>query len=240
MKSTVGFVMSAVSDHSPTFGKNDLAVICRDRQTEVWTMRPFKAGELVLAPQTTELKDAFWTANKSVKVLNSEKFHPEGKPIALDGRLRATPAPDRLVAPFSMVTRVKADVGEAEKPNMAIHYTKTSAEVQLDFSLPVGKKRVHTIAFKEGSLPQMPVMYNPEAIKKETRLTVLEDIGLQSLMEDVKARQLREAAKAVATAKPAGASTSGSKPAVASAAASKGKSTTKQQPGKEQAVKPKK
>ena len=57
VKAAATFVMSAVASKVPEFGKGDLAMILRDKQTEVWTLRKFKAGELLLAPETTELKD---------------------------------------------------------------------------------------------------------------------------------------------------------------------------------------
>jgi hypothetical protein len=57
VKSTTSFLMAMIAGQAPEYGPDDFAVVLRDRQTEVWSMRAFKAGELLLAPETTELKD---------------------------------------------------------------------------------------------------------------------------------------------------------------------------------------
>jgi hypothetical protein len=149
-------------------------------------------------------QDAFWTANKSVKVRNSDYLHPEGKPIALDGRLRATPAENRHLSLFFMVSRVKSE----SEANLKVHYPKVEASMNVDLDLPVGKKRSFAIAFDQSKLPQVPIIYNPGLVKKHTKLAVLEDIGLANIVEKQKADKLKATSVSLGAASSKGAQAS--------------------------------
>jgi hypothetical protein len=118
------------------------------------------------------LQDAFWTASKSVKVRNSDRLHPEGKSLALDGRLRSTPADNRYLSPFFMITRTKTE----ELVNMKLHYPTVTAKIDIQMDLPgIGKKRDFHIAFNAPSMPQTPVLYNESVIDAHTKLVAMED-----------------------------------------------------------------
>jgi hypothetical protein len=200
LKSTVGFIMGVVASLSPKYSADDFCIVLRDRQTEVWAMRAFKACEILLCPETTELKDVYWTQNKSVKVMNAELLHPDKRPIALDGRLRSTPNEGRMLSLFFCVSRCKESSDEAAACNMRIHYPSVSCAVELDFALPTGKKRQHSIAFKQQQTPQVPVMFNPAGVKAHTMLMCLDDAVLAAWKEQEKTNKLQEVAAGVKAA----------------------------------------
>ena len=55
-------------------------------------------------------------------------------------------------------------------------------------------------AFSTKNLPHIPIMFNPETIKKHTQLFILEDIGLADIMEQTKSDKLNSTAAAIKTA----------------------------------------
>jgi hypothetical protein len=116
-----------------------------------------------------------------------------------------------------MVSRTK----EEDQANLKVHYPTVSFTAELDFGLPVGKKRSHSIAFPEKQLPITPVLFNPAAIKKHIKLLVLEDIGLAKIMEEQKAARLSQA----------GASAAGAKPTAGKLVANKGQASKATKPG---------
>jgi len=58
------------------------------KRTEVWTLRAFKAGELILAPVTPEMKGRMYTHHASVHVElpKGPCTVPDNRVLALDGR----------------------------------------------------------------------------------------------------------------------------------------------------------
>ena len=53
-----------------------------------------KPKEILIWPEHPEIKDRFWTLGKTVICEGGHVWHPEGKHIVLDGRLRsALPEP---------------------------------------------------------------------------------------------------------------------------------------------------
>ena len=64
----IGYSLRTVLDKLPTFGPSDLIVIKRANECEVWTNRSFKVGELVLAPETNEIKDRNWSQGHAALV----------------------------------------------------------------------------------------------------------------------------------------------------------------------------
>eukprot|EP00972_Heterocapsa_arctica_P012975 1906647-Heterocapsa_arctica.AAC.1 len=93
-----------------------------------------------------------------------------------------------------MVTRTTV----AEQANLKVHYPSTTARVDIDLGLPVGKKRTFSVAFEQKKFPQIPVLFNPNAIKQHTRLLIESDIGLAKLMEAQKNDKLKAAARKIA------------------------------------------
>eukprot|EP00972_Heterocapsa_arctica_P110639 16289817-Heterocapsa_arctica.AAC.1 len=57
LKCTIGFLMGSIAEQLPSYGESDFAVFIRDAQTEVWTLKNFAPGTLLLAPMCTEFKD---------------------------------------------------------------------------------------------------------------------------------------------------------------------------------------
>lgn len=107
--------------------------------------------------------------------------------MALDGRLRATPADGRYLSLFFCVTRTKDETADSTQTaidaNMKIHYPTVSAGLDINFDLPVGKKRTYSMSFPAKVLPTPPLMYNPLPIKLHTRLFVVEDQGLAAVLK---------------------------------------------------------
>ena len=60
--------VAMVAQVVPTVGPKDFLVVKREGKTEVWTKRAFKAHEIVLAPVGSQVKDAYWTAARSVMI----------------------------------------------------------------------------------------------------------------------------------------------------------------------------
>lgn len=59
LKCTIGFLMGSIAEQLPDYDGSDFAVFLRDAQTEVWTLKPFGQGAIVLAPMCTEFKDCY-------------------------------------------------------------------------------------------------------------------------------------------------------------------------------------
>ena len=66
--SKLGMTLAAVIETVPVYTAKDFHVVTRNSKVEVWTGRDFPAYTLVLAPETTEWKERYWTTTRSVLV----------------------------------------------------------------------------------------------------------------------------------------------------------------------------
>ena len=62
---------------------DDLCICLRDGRHELWTVKDFPANQLVICPFSTEIKERYWTYNRSALCVTD----PGCKPLVLDGRL---------------------------------------------------------------------------------------------------------------------------------------------------------
>jgi hypothetical protein len=184
--------MAALLEALPQFGSEDLVVCHRTRakgtpSLEVWTLRHFAAKELVLSPVTTEVKEGLWTRTSAVFLGVPQAGpgkHPEGKMLALDGRGRANLAAagvgdsqERFGNLFWAVER-STDKGLS---NLVIDQVPWSLQVNL--KIPGSKKRKADVAWPEEDLPKLPLMLNPEAIPKHTKLVVFIDAATEKALK---------------------------------------------------------
>lgn len=167
----------------PEYGKEDLLVLHRKIsgklawRTEVWTLRKFKACELMLPVFSTEIKDKYYT-NLLHAFLSLPQHgpsrHPEGKQLAFDGRGRS-----RMVSAGSGVQpaevrgllcwTIERDSGESANLDLA----QVPCEMTVNLSTPgagPSKKRKLSVAFNDKELPEIPIIYNPKAIQANTKL----------------------------------------------------------------------
>ena len=124
--------MELVQGHMPEYKINeDLEVVHRANKvgamrTEVWTLRPFEANELLFCPWTTEIKDRLWTQGLSAHLELPRDALPTNRLLALDGRNRAHLAhPDpkahikgEVGSLFWAITRTS----EASNANMHLYF----------------------------------------------------------------------------------------------------------------------
>jgi hypothetical protein len=184
VQNNVGFNVGQLADMLTNFTSEDLAICKRDGVVEVWTRRDFSRAELILAPETNEIKDRYWTAGRSVLCENGCDHHPSKKHIVLDGRMRAVPMPGAS-RPFSIFFCIQ----RGEPHNLVLGMSCVTLDVKV--ALPFQKTPLKR-SLKEADGVQVPVAYNPAAIKKHTRLVLINDKQLQKIDDDMK----KEAVKA--------------------------------------------
>ena len=100
-KGMVVVVMVALAAAQPKYTTSDLIVAVRDGVHEIITLRNFKPHEVFFAPETTDVKDVFWTQGRSHGVNNTAGVHPDNRHWILDGRLRANANTDNKDLVFS-------------------------------------------------------------------------------------------------------------------------------------------
>lgn len=160
---------------------------------EVWTKRNFAPGSLVFVPDTTEYKDRYYTQTRSALLQNAESV--EGRRIVLDGRLRFAPTETRG---FSLFFAVERSDDESE---CCLKQAFSEMSLQLDINLPGTSTKLNgQVKRRVGDLPQIPCIYNPEAVKKGTKLICFADLEMRKLVE-ASAKAQAEAAQAAKKAK---------------------------------------
>ena len=198
----------------PRFGKADLLVINRAQRLgytgktqEVWTKRAFEAGELRLAPQTSEIKECGWTgcASAMVQLPKALSRRIGGKTLALDGRLRkdyraasegnlgVLPQKAAAASLFFVMERTQAK----KEANLALAY----AHIDISASINAGGNKRAKVALAKDECPQVPYLVNPQAIPAHTKLVAIDDLALNVIrerMQKEKVEQLKRAAAAAA------------------------------------------
>ena len=181
--------LECVASELPEFGPEDITVCHRQHEkcawlTEVWTHRAFAAGELLIAPVTTEIKDVHWTRTASAMIttpLAGQGAHPEGKTLAFGGRGRTS------VMSRNCGGRMGRGSEGAKHGSLfwVIPREQTTAESNLrletvamglvgSFKFPNCEKK-RKVQYLEKDVPQVPVMVNPKAIEAHVPLVCLED-----------------------------------------------------------------
>ena len=182
--SYIGHALRSVTCAVPTFTEDDLHIIIRGGKTEVWTARPFKKGELVLAPCSTEYKDRYWTYNKAAIVSDSEKFSANsalaGKQIVIDGRLRHNVGAKEGARSFALFWIIeRTDV----MTNVNLDLDVVTVDVKSTFTLPHTSTPSQVVPWN--AAPGIPVLCNPKPLKKHVRLYAREDVAAKKLQSKV-------------------------------------------------------
>ena len=93
---------------------------------------------------------------------------------------------------------------------MAQAYSETTLTAQVKFPNTTGKRNYEK-AFATTDLPQVPYMYNPRKIKKNTKLVCTPDLEMKKLHAAQVAEKIEAAKKKAKQVDPAGAKPSGAK-----------------------------
>jgi hypothetical protein len=157
----------------------------------VYANRNFKAGEIILSPDTTELKQRMYTMQRSYLIQDGDKLDVHHKHTVLDGRLRSTPMPlsdGKMTRPFSLFFAVerpgKDEDGDDEEANLEVSILKPAIKGTFETTL---KRSFEDVVFKNGAatasdecpMVGIPIMCNPIAIKEGAKLTC----GADELLE---------------------------------------------------------
>ena len=186
-KTLVGFTLDNLVKALPTFTSKDFAIVKRDAELEVWTLRDFKAGTIIFAPEAFEVKPRFWTAGRAAIAKNSYVASGDKRPLVIDGRVRAAPDGKHGFALYWIVQRCAAGLKEI---NMEQSYTQADLVLNLTIN---GEET--PIAKNASAMPSIPIIVNPKIVKKHTRLLAKVDQDLHKLTEKYEADAARAAAK---------------------------------------------
>ena len=199
-KFRIGNMISTISDAvGMTYGCDDLLIVKRgESECEVWTMREFKPNTLVFVPESTEIKQRFYSANRSAIARGSD-IGKDRKPLLIDGRMRNGVDGKSAFGLFWLVKRT--DKKNDPECNMTLLYstmlvktTVTIGEFEYDHEIAANKT------------PQIPCLTNLKKIAKHTQLVAMEDGDLkkynkQQQAELVKEKEKQDKAKPAANAK---------------------------------------
>lgn len=157
----------------------------------MWTTRAWKKGDLILPAESNEIKDRYYTLNRSALCPSGSDYHPSKKHVVMDGRLRANF--DRGgVALFWLVTRKPAD-DEADKreANMALGSAQVTMDVKIELNMP-GRARS---AKAQPEVPEIPILYNVKAVPAHTMLLCLQDDGISKVVKEQQELKKKEPPK---------------------------------------------
>ena len=173
-KNMVSFALDTIIASLPKYSQADLAVVKRDGEIEVWTMRDFKPGALKFAPETCEIKPRHWTAGRSA-IAKNISVGAERRPLVLDGRVRAAPMGKSSFALFWVVQRAPS---KDKGINMSLVYSTMTIKTKL----AIDDVEISGDAGEEDN-PSIPVLVNLKGVKKHTRLIAPEDADMKKLLE---------------------------------------------------------
>ena len=161
----------------PTYTDKDFLVVNRLRKDgkehtqEVWTLKQFKAGELILAPVSHILVDKLWTKQACASVLMPERgpfAWPTRRTVAFDGRYKGPIDKEGRGSLFWSVSRTE----DASKANLILDTCHVSFTA-VDVTLPLAKRQ--RLSYHQKDSPHISVLVNHKVIKKNTLLVALED-----------------------------------------------------------------
>jgi hypothetical protein len=171
-KGMIAVIMGELAKRQPLYTTQDLIVSVLDGVHEIITRRSFEPNEIFFAPESSEVKDVFWTQGRSHVIRNTAGRHPENKHWIVDGRLRSNGNTDNKdISLFFACTRTS----NPDEANLVVHYTNASTNVHLALPTDVAGKRDFDTAFDVEDTPQVPYFTNATAIDKHVRLVVVDD-----------------------------------------------------------------
>ena len=165
-------------------GDNSILIVKQNNAYQLWTLVDFKAGSLVLVPETTELKPRFYTVGEGRSVVCKNVTDPsmDKRPFVMDGRARAAPHSKSSCALFWMVERTD----ENKKVNLVAKQAQTSIKT----TVVIGDK-TYEQACGHSQMPGIPVLVNEKKISKHTRLFAKTDSEVQQLCDKQMAADLK-------------------------------------------------
>ena len=202
-KAGAQIAMRYVHERMPKFTDKDLGVLHRvnahgAKRVEVWTLRAFKNGEIVLSPVTSEVKTRMHTHNASVRVQTPQGSVLENRLLALDGRGKThlshgNPEQHEPVATGSLFWAMER-TSKAEEANMTLYMANVYIP---EIKVTIPGTAQHTAHLKkDGGFPCVPVLKNTKALKMHTRLVALDDpVVAEAADKDRKARYEERALK---------------------------------------------
>ena len=196
VKDVVEFSLGAILAELDEYTEDDLIIVSRTVENnttyDVYAARKFAAKTLILAPDTLEVKDRYYTLGRCSYVRGGNGLHPQRKDIVLDGRLRSKISDLRPFSLFFLVRRATSD----DKPNLVVDY----APVDISTNITLPSKRKISSVYQEadnGGGVAVPIMFNPKDIPKHARLVVGAELALNKL-EETEAKAKQAAAKKAA------------------------------------------
>ena len=181
LKSKIGVVLESLQETLPQYTEKDLMVCDRQNdkgawRTELWTLKPFPAHELIFAPLGNQLKDTHLMVNANAVVTlpkHGRGAHPEHGNLAIDGRGHTVLAETGVLDDtqhrgnlFWLVQRTS----DMKHANMVLETVAWEHKVTL--TLQPLKKKKHTVGWGSSELPGVPVLLNKKPLKAHTRLAV--------------------------------------------------------------------
>ena len=191
-----------VMEQLPTYTDNDFLVVNRaskdgkQHSQEVWTLKKFNPGEIILAPVSHILVDKLWTKQACASVLMPERgpfAWPTRRTVAFDGRYKGPIDKDGHGSLFWSVTRTE----DASKANLALDRCEVTFS-QVDVTLPLAKRQ--RVSYLQKDSPHISVLVNHKVIKKNTLLVALEDKIVRAAQEPDKDERLAKAKAAASSA----------------------------------------
>ena len=191
-KNAIQFALDCIASQLPEYTSKELALVKRKNEVELWTLKDFKAGEIMFAPESTEMKSLFWTKGRSALVKNTCTKVNLGRSLVLDGRVRGSPDGKSGFALFWVVTRTPESDPEAKKKNnLELTYVDIKLRMEMKHDGP-GKDKV--IEKDPDHMPSFPILTNPKKILKNTLLSVAEDADLEKLAKKYEDDKVKEEA----------------------------------------------
>lgn len=188
-----------VAECCPAFDTSDLTVARNGSSYEVWTARDFKAGTLMLCPETTEVKQRHFTRARSALV-NTNSGEASLKNFFLDGRVRSNPESDKhSFSLFYLVTRP----GKADGCSCNLVLGQAAFTIDMQIALGQAAEPSQGFTWNATEAPTFPYMVNPAKIAKETKLLCLQDAAVMACHDKIAASATK--AKEAAAAKSAAA-----------------------------------
>jgi hypothetical protein len=178
--------------------------------TEVWTSRRFEAFEIALAPASCEIKDRLYTSANAAMIqvpLRGEGSHLEGKLLAQDGRGRSSissPGTIETDPQMGSIFWVIERTSNKKDANLVLESVSFNIKIDVNFEAhnkqPSKKRKTSKSsesqpgdASQEWSTletPQLPILVNPEAIEKHSKLLAIEDARLAMAAKKQKEKDL--------------------------------------------------
>ena len=195
-KAIVTTAIASLADHSTEVdSKNDILIMKKSGKYQLWTLREFKAGTLLLAPESLEIKSRFYSQGegRSVIVKGAEDASEKGRPFVIDGRVRGAPSSKTSFALFWMIDRLDPKVASNKK---LINMSTSNAKIKLSCEIEVEGSKLSSKKSNVSEL-EIPVLVNEKKISKGVQLFakadgLINELYSRQLADDLKLKRKKE------------------------------------------------